>query len=170
MFRRALALHKDDSFVLCMAASSMPYTGHPEEAVTYADRMRAIDPHAAPALISCPIDAYFFARRFETAAEIAALVLPESRAPYQRFEHAASLAFLGRKAEADAATQLFLDSRPGVTAQSYFTEGWYFARDEEKKLFFDAFRVLKLPMCATAEQLKLISKPEPLPECPAAGG
>lgn len=170
MFRKALAIHKDDSFVLCIAAASMPYTGHPEEAVIYADRQRAIDPHAAPALISCPMDAYFFARRFETAAEVAALVLPESRAPYQRFMHAASLAFLGRDAEADAAAQLFLDARPGVTAQSYFIEGWYFAREQERKLFFDGFRALKLPMCATAEQLKLIAKPEPLPECPAGAG
>ena len=61
----------------------------------------------------------------------------------------------------------FLELRPGSTAQMYYTEGWYFARDEERKLFFDGFRALKLPMCATADQLKLIAKPEPLPECPA---
>ena len=167
MLRKAVAINGQDSFVLCIAGSMLPYAGKPEDAVVFADRQRAIDPHAQPALISCPIDAYFFGRRFESAVAVGASVLPESRAPYVRFEYAASLAFLGRTREAEMARAAFLELRPGSTAQMYYTEGWYFARDEERKLFFDGFRALKLPMCATADQLKLIAKPEPLPECPA---
>ena len=167
MLRKAVAINSNGSLVLCVAASVLPYTGHPEEALIHADRQRAIDPHAQPALVSCPIDAYFFGRRFETVAEIATKLLPESRAPYVRFEYAASLAFLGRAAEAEIAKAAFLETRPGSTAQMYYTESWYFAREQERKLFFDGFRALKLPMCATAEQLKMIARPEPLPECPA---
>jgi TolB-like protein/DNA-binding winged helix-turn-helix (wHTH) protein len=170
MVREAVAINPNDSFVLCAAAFVLPYAGYPEEALVHANRQRAIDPHAQPVLVTCPVDAYFFGRKFETVAEIATKVLPESRAPYLRFEYAASLAFLGRSAEAETAKAAFLETRPSSTAQTYYTEGWYFARDEERKLFFDGFRALNLPMCATPEQLKLIAKPEPLPECPAGAG
>ena len=57
---------------------------------------------------------------------------------------------------------------PKITAQGYFADGWYFARKDEEDLFFDTFRVLKLPMCATSEQLASITSPKRLPECPAA--
>jgi TolB-like protein/DNA-binding winged helix-turn-helix (wHTH) protein len=170
MARQAVAINPYDSFVLCIAASVFPYSGHPDEALIFADRQRAIDPHAQPALVACPVDAYFYGRRFEAVAEIAAKVLPESRSAGFRFMYAASLAFLGRGPEAELAKATFLESRPGSTAQMYYTEGWYFAREQERKLFFDGFRALGIPMCATAEQLKLIAKPEPLPECPAGAG
>jgi TolB-like protein/DNA-binding winged helix-turn-helix (wHTH) protein len=167
MLRKAVAINAQDSFVLCMASSLLPFMGKPDEALVFADRQRAIDPHAQPALATCPIDAYFFGRKFETAVAVATSVLPESRAPYQRFEQAASLAFLGRVREAELAKAAFLELRPGSTAQMYYAEGWYFAREQERKLFFDGFRALGLPMCATSDQLKLIAKPEPLPECQA---
>jgi TolB-like protein/DNA-binding winged helix-turn-helix (wHTH) protein len=121
MLRKAVAINDQDSFVLCIAASLLPYMGKPDEALVHADRQRAIDPHAQPVLATCPIDAYFFGRKFETAVAVANSVLPESRAPYVRFEHAASLAFLGRTQEAELAKAAFLETRPGATAQMYYT-------------------------------------------------
>ena len=51
MVREATAINPNDSFVLCAAAFVLPYAGFPEEALVHADRQRAIDPHAQPALV-----------------------------------------------------------------------------------------------------------------------
>jgi hypothetical protein len=42
------------------------------------------------------------------------------------------------------------------------------SRQKEEELFFESFRVLGLPMCATTEQLAKIKHPKPLPECVVA--
>jgi hypothetical protein len=109
---------------------------------------------------------YFFARRFEDAIGVQIRVREENRFQGHWLFLAASNAFLGRVAEAREAKAALLALRPDINAQVLLAEDMYFARQQEEDLFLEAFRVLKLPMCATPEQLKSIAKPKSLPGCP----
>jgi TolB-like protein len=170
LLREAVALNPNSVHVLALAASGLPFTGHPDEAATHADRALRLDPRMVPVNLGGLAFAYFFARRFEDTIKVMTRVPEESRFETQWLMLAASNAFLGREAETRKAKAALLAMRPDVTAQALYDEGNYCARKQEQDLFFEAFRVLKLPMCATPEQLETIAEPMPLPECPATAG
>jgi TolB-like protein/class 3 adenylate cyclase/tetratricopeptide (TPR) repeat protein len=167
LLREAVALNPNSVHVLGLAATALPYTGHPDEAAVFADRALRLDPRMVPVNLGALSNAYFFVRRFEDTINLVIRVPEESRFQGPWLFLAASHAFLGREAEAQKAKAALLAAWPDITAQAFYEEGMYCARQQEQDLFFEAFRVLKLPMCATPEQLKSIAKPKPLPECPA---
>lgn len=167
LIREALALNPNNVNVLGLAAMVLPYVGHPEEAAALADKALRLDPRMVPANLAGIRHAYYWSRHFEQVIAVMNRIPEESRSSLGLLQLAASHAFLGHTDEAAAAKAALLAKLPGITAQNYFADGWYFARKQEEDLFFDTFRVLKLPMCATPEQLKSIAKPKPLPECPA---
>ena len=168
LLHEALALNSNDIHTLMIAASYLPYVGYPEKAAAMADRLNRLDPRMQVNTLLTTAEAYFYARRFEDTVKAVVRMNMESRSTATRLFFGASLAFLGHKAEAEQARATVLALRPDITAQQFQAEGWHFARQQEEDLFFEAFRVLNLPMCATPEQLKDIAKPKPLPECPAA--
>jgi tetratricopeptide (TPR) repeat protein len=157
LIREALELNPNSVHVMLVAAVTLPYLGFPEEAAALSDRAMRLDPRMVPVNLFAISDSYFWVRR----------IPPESRSSGRNFELAASYAFLGRAEDSTSARAALLAQRPDITAQAYYAEGWYFARKQEEDLFFDSFRILNLPMCATSEQLKWIGSPKPLPECPA---
>jgi adenylate cyclase len=167
LIREALALNPNSVNVLGTAAMVLPYVGHPDEAAPLADRAMRLDPRMAPANLGGIRQAYYWSRHFEQVIAVMNRIPEESRSSLALLQLAASHAFLGHTDDAAVAKAALLAMRPDITAQAY-AEDWYFARKEEEDLFFETFRVLKLPMCATPEQLKSIAKPKPLPECPAA--
>jgi tetratricopeptide (TPR) repeat protein len=167
LIREALELNPNSVHVMLVAAATLSYLGFPEEAAAHSDRAMRLDPRMVPVNLSAVSDSYFWARRFEDVVKVIRRIPPESRSSGRYFELAASYAFLGRAEDSTSARAAFLARRPGITAQAYYAEGWYFAREQEEELFFDSFRILDLPMCATSEQLKWIESPKPLPECPA---
>jgi TolB-like protein/class 3 adenylate cyclase len=170
LLHEAVALNPNSVHVLVLAANTLPLTGHPDEAAAFADRALRLDPRMVPVNLGALSNSYFFVRRFEDTIKLIIRVPEESRFQRDWLFLAASNAFLGREAEAQKAKAALLAARPDITAQAFYEEGNYCARQQEQDLFFEAFRVLKLPMCATPEQLKSIAKPKPLPECPAAAG
>jgi TolB-like protein/class 3 adenylate cyclase len=170
LLRQAVSLNPNSVHILVLAAAALPYTGHPDEAAAFADRALRLDPRMVPVNLGALSHSYFFVRRFEDIIKLMARVPEESRFQGQWLFLAASNAFLGREQEAKKAKVALLAARPDITAQAFYAEGYYCARPQEQDLFFEAFRVLELPMCATPKQLKNIAKPKPLPECPAAAG
>jgi TolB-like protein/class 3 adenylate cyclase len=170
LLREAVAINPNSVHILALAAATLPFTGDPDEAARLADRALRLDPRMVPVNLGALSVTYFFARRFEDNVKLMTRVPEENRFQGHWLFLAASNAFLGREAEAEKAKDTFLGMRPDITAQGFYEEGFYCAREQEQNLFFEAFRVLKLPMCATVEQLKDIAKPMPLPECPTASG
>ncbi len=164
MVRTAVALNANDAHVLCVAATVLPYTGDPEDALALAERKLRLDPHGELSHSMCIFDPFFFGGRHDIVIDLVSRLPEERRGTFQWLMYGASLAYLGR--DASVAKSTILSKEAAITAQQYYAGDWYFARDRERKQFFDMFRVLGLPLCATAEQLKAIAKPEPLPECP----
>jgi tetratricopeptide (TPR) repeat protein len=170
LLHEAVALNPNSVHVLALAATVLPFAGYPDEAAALADRALRLDPRMVPVNLGGLSFAYYFARRFEDTIKILTRVPEESRFDSQWVLLAASNAFLDREAEAEKAKSALLAMRPDITAQVSYDEGNYCARKQEQDLFFEAFRVLKLPMCATPGQLETIAEPMPLPECPATAG
>jgi TolB-like protein/class 3 adenylate cyclase len=167
LIKEALALNPNSVNVLNMAALVLPYVGHPDEAAAIADRALRLDPRMVPANLAGMRHAYYWSRHFDKVITVVNRIPEGSRSSLALLQLAASYAFLGHAEEATAVKAALLAKLPKITAQGYFADGWYFARKDEEDLFFDTFRVLKLPMCATSEQLASITSPKPLPECPA---
>jgi TolB-like protein len=169
LMRDALTQNPNSVHLLALGTVIFPYTGHPDEAAKLADRALRLDPHMAPVTIRAISDAYFYVRRFDDVVALISRTPEEGRLSGQLFRFAAAHAFLGHAAEADRAKAALLERWPDINAQTYYAlNDFYFARQQEEDLIFEAFRLLDLPMCATPEQLEEIAKPKPLPECPAA--
>lgn len=162
-FRRALDQSPANAHVLAVAANVLPNFGRPEEAVTLADRALRLDPHMPPATLGALKDAYFFTRRFDRAIEIVSAVSESSRSPWARLLLAASYAMLGRTEEATAARANFTSKHGEPSAEQWLNQGIVFARPAEQELFVEAFRQLKLPVCAPPEQRATFTTL--LPEC-----
>lgn len=169
LIREALDLNPNSVHVLVVAASNMPYFGHPDEAVALADKALRLDPRMVPANLFGLKDAYYFSRHFERAISVIDRIPEENRSSMTTLFLAASHAFLGHAHEGAAAKAKYVAQWPDDNAQLEYSYDVYFARQAEIDLFFETFRVLGLPMCATPEQLKKIAKPYPLPECQATG-
>jgi TolB-like protein/class 3 adenylate cyclase/tetratricopeptide (TPR) repeat protein len=168
LMRDALAQNPNSVHLLGLGTVIFPYTGHPEEAAKLADRALRLDPHMAPVSLRAITEAYFYMRRFDDVVAVISRTPEEGRLSGQLFRFAAAHAFLGHAAEADRAKTALLERWPDINAQTYYAlNDFYFARQQEEDLIFEAFRLLDLPMCATPEQLEEIAKPKPLPECPA---
>jgi tetratricopeptide (TPR) repeat protein len=162
-----LSLNPNHIHTICVAAAVLGYLGHPEEAAQMADRALRLDPSMTPANLAAMKDAYFWARRFTDAIAVIERIPPESRVLWTLQVLGASYAFTGNSQKALEIAAKYRERAPGWTAQAEYAYGWYFARQQEEDLFFESFRALGLPMCATAEQVTKIKNLKPLPECPA---
>jgi TolB-like protein/class 3 adenylate cyclase len=162
---RALELSPANIYVLIEATSTLPYAGRVEEALAAADKAIRLDPRMTDYSRTSIKDAYFFARQFERTIEVVEGIPEESRSRFSRLALAASYAFLGRAEEADAAKALFVARHGTPSAELWLNQGFSFARQRERDLFVDGFRKLRLPICATPQDLAGISMPKRLPDC-----
>lgn len=127
--------------------------------------MLRLDPLATSNTLNTIKDAYFFARRFEDAVAVISRIPPESRSKGSRLFLTFSLAFLGRKNDAERARAELLEAYPNISAELLLNQGWAFEREEDTKLFLDGFAAANVPICASAADLVKIEKPVRLPGC-----
>jgi len=164
--RASLAANPADSHVLGLAASTLPYLGYPEEAVSYADKALRLDPNMAPANLTSLKDAYYFAQRFEDTVRVVARIPAEARSLGSLLLNAASLAMLDRKeGEIDSARSAMLTRNPDTSIELLLNRDWLFVRQQERDLFVKGLRKAGFPLCAKPEELAKAANPIRLPEC-----
>ena len=138
-FRAALGFNPANITLIKQAAAVYSASGHPEEGAELADKVLRLDPLATSGTLNTIKDAYFFARRFEDAVAVISRIPPESRSKGSRLFLTFSLAFLGRKDDAERARAELLAAHPNISAELLLNQGWAFERDEDRKLFLDGF-------------------------------
>jgi hypothetical protein len=154
-----------NNLVLSQAAVQLPYLGRPEDGVAFADLALRLDPRMPPSRRGPLVNAYYFARKFERAVEVADQVPEESRDKYNRFLRAASFAFLDRAEDAERAKADLIAKNGAQVLEIWWNDGEVFARSTEQDLEREGFRKLGLRICATDDELKKFDNPKRLPEC-----
>lgn len=161
----AIALNPSRADILLFSAGILSQMGQVERGVALADRAVQLNPNH-PGFYSFYLSpAYYFGRRF---ADVVAAV--ESAPEAQRFsvQHlylAASLAELGRQAEARAAAAELRHQQPNISAELAINTGSLLAG--QRDLLVEGLRAAGLPVCAAERDLAGIAQPVRLPECQA---
>jgi TolB-like protein len=163
--RAALGFNPANLTLIKQAAAVYGSSGHPEEGADLADKVLRLDPLATSNTLNTIKDAYFFARRFEDTVAVILRIPPESRSKGSRMFLTFSLAFLGRKDDAQRARAELLTAHPNISAELLLNQGWAFERAEDKKLFLDGFVAANIPLCASAADFKDVERPVRLPGC-----
>ena len=164
-YDKAMALNPNSADVLLFSAGNLSQMGQVERTVELADRAVQLNPNY-PSYYSfylCP--AYYFGRRF---ADVVAVVgrLPEvQRFSVQLTFLAASLAQLGKRAEAEKAAAELRRQQPNFSVELAVNNGSLLA--SQRDLLVEGLRAAGLPLCATVDDLAGIAQPVRLPNCQA---
>ena len=162
-YDKALALNPSSADILLFSAGNLPLMGQAERAVPLADRAVQLNPNH-PGFYSFYLSpAYYFGRRFADVVAVVGRVPKVQRFSVQHLFLAASLAELGRQAEAGAAAAELRRQQPNASAELAVNTGSLLA--SQRDLLVKDLRAAGLPVCATEDDLAGIAQPVRLPEC-----
>ena len=138
--RRAADLAEGDAELMIETGHGLVWIGQVERGIDLVERGIRLDPGQLDHHRWALRNVYFFARRFDAAAEV----------------------------EADLARRAFLAEGPGWSAERSFSdEGDFLLPDAEaqRALYLESIAKAALPICATVEELAQEPDMRRLPEC-----
>ena len=166
--RRAADLADGDAELMIEAGHGLVWIGQVERGVDLVERGVRLDPGQLDHHRWALRNAYFFARRFEAAAEAAEA--SDDQLHGRSFWNALIYAQLGRAAEADLARKALLAEAPGWSAErSFSNEGDFLLPDgaAQRALYLESIAKAGLPICAAVEELAQEPDLRRMPDCDA---
>ena len=150
-YNRAEALAPSNADVLLIVAWSIAQFGETERAVTLAERALKLNPHYPDWYNQGLSVVFFFGGQFDKAVKYRLLVKEPAALDYAFL--AMANAYLGRAAEAQAATANVKKLDPTWIAERYLSDGGGYP-EKEAELFVNGARKAGLPDCVPADKLK----------------
>ena len=164
-FETALRLNPSSADILTVYAGMLSTFGEPERGAELADQAIGMNPNYPPAQSGAFYFAYFMAGRYADALRIHDRQPTETRTMYGWIMRAATLAALGQRDKAQAATKDALARYPDLTAEGIANDPGF--NDIERKKLAEAARDAGFPACAPEAKLSRVAQPFRLPECVA---
>ncbi len=162
-FDESLRLNPSSASILTYYVSWASTFGEPERGAEMADRAIRLNPNYQPWASSVFSYAYFMVGRYEDALRAMERLAPEHYSKFNWAHRAASLAALGRNAEAQATVKQALEQYPDLTVEGIANSPGFSAA--ERQHYLKVLPASGLPRCARPDALAGITDPARLPEC-----
>jgi len=162
-FDESLRLNPSSASILTYYVSWASTFGEPERGAEMADRAIRLNPNYQPWASGIFNYAYFMVGRYEDALRAMERQAPENYSKFDWAHRAASLAALGRNAEAQATVKQALEHFPDLTVEGLANASGNSAAERQR--YLDILPASGLPRCAPAKTLAGIANPVRLPEC-----
>jgi hypothetical protein len=150
--------------ILTLYAGWAPTAGEPDRGAAMADRVARLDPGFSPWAAAQFARAYFMAGRYRAALGMIDGLPADAFTPTIRVMQAASLAAVGRRAEAAAA----VEALPDVSIEA-MANAPGFGHAEQRRLV-ETMSLAGFPACATPDVLAGFAAEVRLPECATPAG
>ena len=162
-FDSALRLAPGAAEILTFYASWASTFGEPERGAAMVDQVIRLNPNYPMWSNRQFSYAYFMVGRYEDAMNMMDRVPPGSYSQWLQAQRAATLAALGRNAEAKAGVQETLKLFPDLTIEGFVNQPGF--SDAERQRYIDTMRLAGFPPCAKPEFMVKLANPMRLPEC-----
>jgi TolB-like protein/class 3 adenylate cyclase/tetratricopeptide (TPR) repeat protein len=160
---RAFVLNSNNADALLLYGYYGAWLGKPELALERAEKAVRLNPNFPLWYYYGLRNAYFYARKFEKALEVANQITDP--VTHDLAYLAAIHAELGHQDEAKKITQQLLKIDQYWSGERYISDSGRFARDEELNLYLDAIRAAGLPACTPEIKIQEDTSVKRLPFC-----
>jgi TolB-like protein len=149
-YAKAETLAPSNADVLLITAWAVAQFGETERAVSLAEQVLRLNPHQPDWYNHGLSYAFFFGKQFDKSVKYGLLVKEPHALNYAFL--AMAYAYLGRTADAEAASASVAKLDPSWVAERYLSEGGGYA-EKEAELFVNGARKAGLPACVPADKV-----------------